>query len=617
MTHLTITNQTPVQTNFLGNGAVYHGYAGLPDCDGRVYSETLCELEADRTAALGLKIARTFYGYWAWDKQTRSWNWETPTMQAFYRWLDRMKKRNIKIALNTGWWLQFDLDGHNSPFYANGSWQGAVKNFSNWVSESYKQLVENRGFTNITTFVLFTEPNCGFGNQGMWQKWGEVVQCVHQTLLKAGQRDKILLMGPNEGSGRLADMCQWLSQNQELKNVIDIYSSHCYLEDYVIPPKYLKTGSVSVALLKQGGRFCQTVALKPHTSYVVTAYAALLREGQNAAGTDYFGVFENDGRNDIHSAIGHGPGKPLTDTSVNRITKAKLKQELTPITVCFKTGEQNSGVVGWFHDITGEAGAVIDHIVLTEENGTPVPLQNPNFENGLNGWFYIYCGGTANPYRNWFLWAKTGLQYAPKGKLFCFDEYNISYEKDFSRPEHGAQIVTAAIAMMNAGVNLTLLWTLFDQQWPNNHTSRPGDCFFNGEHRWGIMPSLTRSLIPHPSYYAFGLLSKFTFGNGSTIYAGEEKNLLCVTMNVSKTGEVTVVAANAKETADEFCLHFEKPLQKTLYRYTFDPKKLKPSKQAALPESDAVFNGIQQTLQDVIAPHSVVVYTTCRTGLTN
>lgn len=36
----------PIQQNFMGNNAVYHGYAGMPDDAGRVYSEELCELEA-------------------------------------------------------------------------------------------------------------------------------------------------------------------------------------------------------------------------------------------------------------------------------------------------------------------------------------------------------------------------------------------------------------------------------------------------------------------------------------------------------------------------------------------------------------------------------------------
>ena len=44
----------------MGNNAVYHGYAGMPDDAGRVYSEELCELEADRAATLGVRVVRPF-----------------------------------------------------------------------------------------------------------------------------------------------------------------------------------------------------------------------------------------------------------------------------------------------------------------------------------------------------------------------------------------------------------------------------------------------------------------------------------------------------------------------------------------------------------------------------
>ena len=95
MKHLTINNQTAVQNNFYGNGAVYHGYAGMPDTDGRVYSKEQCNMEADRAGNMRLKLARTFYRWYAWEAETNTWNWENKEMTAFYHWLQRMKERNI------------------------------------------------------------------------------------------------------------------------------------------------------------------------------------------------------------------------------------------------------------------------------------------------------------------------------------------------------------------------------------------------------------------------------------------------------------------------------------------------------------------------------------------
>lgn len=60
MNFLHIKNSVPKQTDFWGNGAIYHCFAEEPDEDGRQYSADLAELEADRAAALGLKVVRAF-----------------------------------------------------------------------------------------------------------------------------------------------------------------------------------------------------------------------------------------------------------------------------------------------------------------------------------------------------------------------------------------------------------------------------------------------------------------------------------------------------------------------------------------------------------------------------
>ena len=44
MSNLKINNLKAVQNNFLGSGAIYHGYAGMPDDMGRVYTEEQCEI---------------------------------------------------------------------------------------------------------------------------------------------------------------------------------------------------------------------------------------------------------------------------------------------------------------------------------------------------------------------------------------------------------------------------------------------------------------------------------------------------------------------------------------------------------------------------------------------
>ena len=129
---------------------------------------------------------------------------------------------------------------------------------------------------------------------------------------------------------------------------------------------------------------------------------------------------------------------------------------------------------------------------------------------------------------------------------YCFDEYNSAYSYDYSYDSHGAEVCTATVALMNTGVQFSLLWTLFDQQWPNNHANG-GNNFHDGDHRFGTAPVLRRSLVPHKSYYAFSLISKYVDGEGTKIYEGFGEKCLHTTMSVSPSGEITVVVVNYKD----------------------------------------------------------------------
>jgi len=198
----------------------------------------------------------------------------------------------------------------------------------------------------------------------------------------------------------------------------------------------------------------------------------------------------------------------------------------------------------------------------------------------------------------------------PQGMPYCFDEYNSTYDRDNSRDTHGADICMAAISFMNSGCQSSLLWTVFDQQWPNNHTTN-ADSFVDGDHRCGVMPVLTRSLVPYKSYYAFSILSRYVDGEGTKVYEGFGENNVQTTMSVSSDGDVTVVVVNNKPEDDEFTINFDKSLEGVkLNRHAFDPKTCIPDEKAEIIGIDKVFENIEESLTDKIPAYGVTVYTT-------
>ena len=615
MKNLRINNVKAIQEDFWGNGAVYHGYAGMPDDAGRVYTEEQCDIEFKRVTDMKLKIARTYYTWWAWDHKTNTWDWDNEVMTAFYKWLQRMKEGEVTIALNTGWWCPGDLSSNGfagkSPFVVEGDFEQTVKNYGDWVSETYKQLVVKRGFTNVKIFVLFTEPQHYNENVDhfSFKRWLSCVKAAHNALVRDGYRDKIKLMGPNEGSTDTSIMVKWCAEYAD--EFLDIYSSHNYENSATISKKLVKTGETVLTISMAGGRICRTINLEPNTEYVAYIDLLLQKDSEESPkSVVHFGVYPDDGRNDIHNPNGFGPNVPLSDGSSISMKPSELTDEYKRYSISFNSGNNTSAVIGYFHDVKTASMSIVESIGLKKVGCNDNIVPNGCFENDYSGWRIFFGGCTKDPYLDWQKWSKTGLQYVPENKPYIFDEYNSAYIRDYSYDAHGAEICTAAISLMNAGVNSSLLWTLFDQQWPNNHTDSKNN-FYDGDHRFGVAPILTRSLVPHKSYYAFSLLSKYVDGAGSKVYEGFGKDCLHTTMSVSKDGDVTIVVANCKDVSDDFTIEFDKPLEGFGFnRHAFSPENCKPNEKAEIIGIDKVFNNITNTLSDKISAYGVSVYTT-------
>lgn len=615
MVELKINNVVPIQEDFWGNGAVYHGYAGMPDHEGRVYTEEQCIIEAKRATDMKLKLARTMYKWWAWDEKTNTWDWDNETMTAFYKWLQRMKDGGVTVALNTGWCSPGDINNTwwnaPSPFGVEGDWEQSKKNYGDWVSETVKQLIIKRGFTNIKIFVMFTEPQrlSGiFPEKAPYDCWLEGVEAAHNALVRDGLRDKIKLMGPNEGGTSTSDMVCWAAEHAN--DYIDIYSSHQYQQFNQTPRKYLIPGKRTVSMQLPGCRVSKTVALKPNTDYTVTTKILYDFIDPIIEGYFYYGVYVDDGRNEVHTANGHGPSDEIAKGSTCKITSDIFENDkYNELKLEFNSGDATSGVVGIMHDIKTDSIAFCNLIELKETKSGEVVavLDNDNFDS----WQYRATKeAEADVYYEWRKWSKIGLGYVPDGKPYCFDEYNSLYDRDNSRDTHGADICMAAISLMNSGCRSSLIWTLFDQQWPNNHSTND-DSFVDGDHRCGVMPILTRSIVPHKSYYAFSLISKYVDGEGTKVYEGFGENNVHTTMSVSPKGDITVVVVNNKADDDEFVINFEKTLNSVnLNRHSFDPKTCIPDEKAEILGVDKVFENVSDSLSDKIAAYGVKVYTT-------
>lgn len=632
---------SPVQTNFLGNNVVYHGYAGMPDDAGRVYSDELCEIEADRAAELGVKITRTFYKWYSWIPETRTWDWETPDCKAFYRWLQRMKDRNIKIALNTGWCMPGDINGtgfiHNSPFKDEPTWAKKVEKYAQWVSESLHQLIEVRGFTNIEYILLFTEPQNSVwryketpDNKHIYVLWREAAKAVCDQLVADGRRHLVKTIGPNEGSTNTSIMTKWAAENAD--EYIDIYSSHDY-QDFM-PDSVLPEGAPNPVIMRLAGSKLQhVVSLEPNTTYTFTAKINIQHADlRTTSGSMILGAWDiNSLTFDGYIEAGGAPIGRLNCKSVKMYDSAELIEGMQDICCTFESGDKTECVLGIFRDIKERESIVeVHYCSLTKAGDDKNILAHPDISNLSHSlihdqkdqlqfigdhWKERYCrrNFAGDPYFYLRECAHTAMEYIKHtGKPYWFDEYNVRSESGlYNDPMHGTRRAASMQSIMNAGVETSLMWTLFDQQWPNNHTTNQ-DAFLDGDHRYGVMPLLTRSLVPHPVYYAAGLVMKFMGGDpGTCIFEGIGKDFLHATVSKMADGNFSLLVINNKNKADDFTVDFGEDINLTLERRIYDPATITPDENAKQLEPDASYK-VGSILTDSLPAGAVAIYTTIK-----
>ncbi len=205
---------------------------------------------------------------------------------------------------------------------------------------------------------------------------------------------------------------------------------------------------------------------------------------------------------------------------------------------------------------------------------------------------------------------------------FIFDEYGVldnGYtDADNWRREkatYGTQIAIQQVATLNNGLRGSYLWTLMDQQWPNNITNN-NDFFADGVHQWGLLPNYQIDNIPYPGFYAFQLMANYIGVAGAEVYACDYANAadtgLYATMVKLPDGNVGIAVVNANYAAASVKVNFEKALGKTLYRHQFDPEKVYRSADAEIIPATAKISNCKSSFIDVIPGFGIAVYTSAK-----
>lgn len=254
---ITVRNSAaPVEDDFLGLNGIYHCYTYINDYKGRNYTEQQAQTEFNRLQNMGVKIVRTYYNHeMSYNKQTGEFNWESDDMKSVYKWMQEMQKRDISVALNTGWSMRGAyIEDYYAAWlgcYVEGDLETTAKNQANWVKNSLNQF-RAHGINNIDYLIMFTEPDSATSDLTYEQRinirlsnvedtydlepnvdrWLKCSRAIHNALVEDGTRNLYKTVGPNT-----ARNYQTLNSNMsplyyfainKASDFIDIYSHHRY-----------------------------------------------------------------------------------------------------------------------------------------------------------------------------------------------------------------------------------------------------------------------------------------------------------------------------------------------------------------------------------------------------
>lgn len=236
----------------------------------------------------------------------------------------------------------------------------------------------------------------------------------------------------------------------------------------------------------------------------------------------------------------------------------------------------------------------------------------------LNGIVDIYSGHTYNKagYEGWLAFSK-GMADIVAGtrKPLWLDEYGKGDEAYRASGDYGTHVAEIVAASINSGHQSSVIWLLFDQLYvdPLDHAG-PRDSFHDGVHRWGTCKwphdTISGPTLPYPSWYALSLLSRYLGGRNATRTLRTEGGSGLAVAATRSGGDLSILVINTGPSPTPFRIAFSSKWKPPLYRYLFDPAKVKPAEDAGLIPSGKRIRKPGSGWKDELPGRGFAVYST-------
>lgn len=225
----------------------------------------------------------------------------------------------------------------------------------------------------------------------------------------------------------------------------------------------------------------------------------------------------------------------------------------------------------------------------------------------MNGVLDIYDGHAyGQDYATLPNWLSARLNVVnPTGKPFMITEFaGIANPDSRKSYQYGVSVADLMVSGMRNKTSALLYWRFADQRLP-----KPLD--FLDNNAYGLYRWMPIAATPNPSYYAFGLFSRYVEAHSEVLSTESTDPDLHVTTVRLPDGNYSVFVVNSSMTADKnVTIHFTSALHKKVQRHLYS-EDVEPSANANTIPADKHWSNVgSQFTDDLLPANSVAVYTT-------
>lgn len=418
---VTVNLDEVVQEDYLGIGVNVIPWSLMGDTAAYGYDDADWEVDVERILTVQPKVARVWFQIDWMELEKGQYDFESPEMQAFYRYLDAFEQAGTEVLLNFGWKVGervhdwFLYPGVQKPYE---SAPGDLVAYGHSASALLNELIVERGYDNVDYLTFYNEPNGSWDFEGPADQkayYAEMARKVHEQLQADGLRDQVQIWGPEEVNA--PDWTQYMAENAG--DVFDQYSFHLYGESYdfmgqAIDQRRASIGDAPLNLSEMGWT-------NPGTSVWETGYSNyIIRSANNGVHSNLVwqlnGVMTDDPRGDTNGAFNMWDSLVLGLKPTAAFYEAGLLMRYIPehSTVLATEVSDDDVRAAAFRDADGELTVLVE-----TAPGRPKDVKVQFTGGKVNERFnrFVFDDSVAQPEDNALLPASSG-QFKPKKSTF-------------------------------------------------------------------------------------------------------------------------------------------------------------------------------------------------------